>query len=619
MAAEAPPSATALEHVRAGRHAEAARAYARELRAGGPGLPAEERGRLLSNRCVLRLRGVSGSTDPGPGVPPLLRSRSSQLTRRPPAPSRNNSSLCLLKVGRLGEALRSAEEAVAARPTWAKARFRQACALEALGEPRAALAAVDAALALAPRDAALRQKRAQLRAEAEAEAEAEGAEAKGAAERADPAAGGTGRAPAPAADPKRKWEDFLRKLAGWREATARELAGLRRRCEAQERTIREQEIMLDLFRAGRLDQLRRALAKRDGAGAKEQVDPNVGAAPAKLPKTPKAPAAEAEAPAKFLLADLAGRRQSEAKAAKARAFAAEMAGPGFCIVTLPRNLRARQTWRAMYEAARAFFDLPTAAKDRARCPSGMGFLNPLDQHYEGFQVRERHGQGFAWPPGLKAPLVKAYDLLKATTLVLLEVLAEDLGVPFERFRELLEEGAGVERLRTCRTTLKVLDYTAGPGGCKDYPDHTDLAFLTVAPRGTQAALRIKSLRARAPAEYVEVEPHLGEDDVVVFAGDLLARLTNNAFPAVLHHPRATWADPARPRMAAPFFLRAREDAVLDTAGLGSPDPRLALAALPPTVREPLAVAAIEANAGGCRTRLPWKLGNPYYASFDFSD
>ena len=70
MAAEVPPSATALEHVRAGRHAEAARAYARELRAGGPGLPAEERGRLLSNRCVLRLRGVSGSTDPGPGVPP---------------------------------------------------------------------------------------------------------------------------------------------------------------------------------------------------------------------------------------------------------------------------------------------------------------------------------------------------------------------------------------------------------------------------------------------------------------------------------------------------------------------------------------------------------------------
>ena len=217
-------------------------------------------------------------------------------------------------------------------------------------------------------------------------------------------------------------------------------------------------------------------------------------------------------------------------------------------------------------------------------------------------MRERHGPGFAWPPGLQAPLVKAYDLLKATTLVLLEVLAEDLGVPFERFRELLEEGAGVERLRTCRTTLKVLDYAAGPGGGPDYPDHTDLAFLTVAPRGTQAALRIKSLRA--PAEYVEVEPHLGEDDVVVFAGDLLARLTNNAFPAVLHHPRATWADPARPRMAAPFFLRAREDAVLDTAGLGSPDPRLAPGALPPAVREPLAVAAIEANAGGCRTRLP---------------
>ncbi len=68
----------------------------------------------------------------------------------------SNLSLCLFKLGRLGEALCEAERAVAVRPQWHKGWCRKAAALEAMGRTQDALVAARQALTFEPGSAELR-------------------------------------------------------------------------------------------------------------------------------------------------------------------------------------------------------------------------------------------------------------------------------------------------------------------------------------------------------------------------------------------------------------------------------------------------------------------------------
>lgn len=76
----------------------------------------------------------------------------------------SNRSGALLEVGRIAEALADAKHCVAISPSWAKGYFREGLALEAKGDLAAAMAALDAGLAVDSKDETLRKCRARLEA-----------------------------------------------------------------------------------------------------------------------------------------------------------------------------------------------------------------------------------------------------------------------------------------------------------------------------------------------------------------------------------------------------------------------------------------------------------------------
>ncbi len=277
---------------------------------------------------------------------------------------------------------------------------------------------------------------------------------------------------------------------------------------------------------------------------------------------------------------------------------------GFCLVKAPRALRVGSTVERVYENARVFFRLPTERKDASRCPTEHGYLNP-EGNYQCFQVKSRHGDGFAWPgQGFQAAFVAAYALLEQVALTCFDVCAEDLGCDPSRLRSLLDVGAPHEV--PARTAMRCIEYSRAEETQNEYADHTDLSFVTVAPRGSCAALRVRDMLS---LKEVDVEQAMGPETLLVFCGDLMARLTGNSFPAAMHRPVGAWegAD-TDSRYSLPFFLRGRSDAVLDPrdAGQGSEG------------GGPVPVWMLENNTGGSRDSFPWKKAQPYYSTFGFS-
>lgn len=277
---------------------------------------------------------------------------------------------------------------------------------------------------------------------------------------------------------------------------------------------------------------------------------------------------------------------------------------GFCLVKAPRALRVGSTVERVYENARVFFRLPTERKDASRCPTEHGYLNP-EGNYQCFQVKSRHGEGFAWPgQRFQAAFVAAYALLEQVALACFDVCAEDLGCDPSGLRSLLDVGAPHEV--PARTAMRCIEYTLAEETQNEYADHTDLSFVTVAPRGSCAALRVRDMLS---LKEVDVEQAMGPETLLVFCGDLMARLTGNSFPAAMHRPVGAWeGTDSDSRYSLPFFLRGRSDAVLDprSAGQGSQG------------GGPVPVWMLENNVGGSRDSFPWKKAEPYYSTFGFS-
>ena len=135
--------------------------------------------------------------------------------------------------------------------------------------------------------------------------------------------------------------------------------------------------------------------------------------------------------------------------------------------------------------------------------------------------------------------------------------------------------------------------------------HCDSALMTVAPKASLAAL---DLRRFDSLDWERCESQMEEDELLVFVGDTMARLTNNYYPALLHKPTVEpMLSSAMPRISTPFFLRARPDAMLDATMCD-------LVKVGPLQKEcetPIVVEAINDNIGGARENLVWKAG-PYY-------
>ena len=242
--------------------------------------------------------------------------------------------------------------------------------------------------------------------------------------------------------------------------------------------------------------------------------------------------------------------------------------------------------RALYDAARSFFDLPLEAKMTVRRPhhdQNRGYIpygeetlarmhggdtppdfkevfaiGPFDRPDDRYHSKELSYPNFApnlWPstPPELEPAMRAYFLaLEDLSRRLARCLAVALGLPADWFADKLDRHA---------SQLRLLHYPApsrelAPGQLR-CGVHTDLGMMTI-------------LRNEAAAGGLQVRPRGGEwidapaidDTFVVNIGDLLMRWTNDRWVSTPHRvtvPEAEARSHSR-RLSIGYFTRPNYDA-----------------------------------------------------------
>lgn len=154
------------------------------------------------------------------------------------------------------------------------------------------------------------------------------------------------------------------------------------------------------------------------------------------------------------------------------------------------------------------------------------------------------------PAGFRRACVALFDSLQDTGRVVLEALTPGLGLPRDYFEQRLTERNSV---------LRLLHYPplSGdiPAGSLRSAPHEDINLFTllVAPQGPGLEVLDRDGRWLP----IHSQPH----HLIVNAGDMLARMTNDVIPAVTHRV-INPTDIHHSRYSMPFFMHPNSDVVL---------------------------------------------------------
>ena len=151
-----------------------------------------------------------------------------------------------------------------------------------------------------------------------------------------------------------------------------------------------------------------------------------------------------------------------------------------------------------------------------------------------------------WPeeiPEWRDVATRLFDALEECAVTLLHALAEYLGVPRDRFTEMIVDGNHV---------LRVIHYPpvasdAAPNAMRSAP-HEDINMITLLCEATDSGLEILT----GDGEWLAVEA--GPGQIVADAGDMLARVVNDFIPATTHRVVNTPESVHRSRFSMPFFV-----------------------------------------------------------------
>lgn len=159
-----------------------------------------------------------------------------------------------------------------------------------------------------------------------------------------------------------------------------------------------------------------------------------------------------------------------------------------------------------------------------------------------------------WPenaPEFKDVFSTLFVQLEEAGKAMLEALTMPLEVEKDFFAKLVHNGSSVFRL---------LHYPAIPAGtdprCLRAAPHEDINFITLLPAATGAGLQLKDRDGR----WLDVNAEAGS--LIVDAGDMLARLTNDVIPSTTHQVVNSPDAGSKPRYSMPFFMHPRPDASL---------------------------------------------------------
>jgi isopenicillin N synthase-like dioxygenase len=221
--------------------------------------------------------------------------------------------------------------------------------------------------------------------------------------------------------------------------------------------------------------------------------------------------------------------------------------------------------RGTYDLWKRFFELPDAVKRkyagveggaRGYTPCGVEHAqdNPLPDLKEFWHVGQEPPEGHpfrneypanVWPaeiPEIQEPTLRLYSSLERVAENLLRALAEYFEMPRDSFSSMMDVGNSI---------LRILHY---PPVKPEYAPavraaaHEDINLITLLCEATDSGLEILTREG----EWMAVET--GPGQIVVDAGDMLSRFTNEVIPATTHRVVNPAENAARDRYSMPFFV-----------------------------------------------------------------
>ncbi len=157
-----------------------------------------------------------------------------------------------------------------------------------------------------------------------------------------------------------------------------------------------------------------------------------------------------------------------------------------------------------------------------------------------------------WPedevPGITEPTLRLYTALESVAETLLAALADHFGLGQATFAGMMTHGQSI---------LRIIHYPAVEGeveaGAVRAAEHEDINLITLLCEATEPGLEILS----RDGEWLPVVA--GEGQIVVDAGDMLSRCTNEVVPATTHRVVNPPDAENRDRFSMPFFVHPRPE------------------------------------------------------------
>lgn len=223
-----------------------------------------------------------------------------------------------------------------------------------------------------------------------------------------------------------------------------------------------------------------------------------------------------------------------------------------------------------YSVLETFYKLPTEVKMKYVSPNkdGQRGYTPFGKEHakdspvmdlkEFWHVgRESEAANF-WPeevPEFKMVFSKLYKDLETAGLIMMEALTGPLEVQKDFFKEMITEGSSI---------LRLLHYPPIGEGvdprCLRAAPHEDINFITILPAATASGLQLKDRNG----QWLDVVSEA--NTLIVDAGDMLARMTNDLIPSTTHQVVNTPEGKFKSRFSMPFFMHPKASASLACLG-----------------------------------------------------
>lgn len=146
---------------------------------------------------------------------------------------------------------------------------------------------------------------------------------------------------------------------------------------------------------------------------------------------------------------------------------------------------------------------------------------------------------------------KLYSQLEQAGIQMMEALSYPLQVEKDFFTNMVQEGNSI---------LRLLHYPPIPEGvdprCVRAAEHEDINFITILPAATTSGLQLKD----SDGSWLDIESDWGT--LIVDAGDMLARITNDVIPATTHRVINPQDGKNASRYSMPFFMHPSPDSML---------------------------------------------------------